>query len=121
MSDLARRGFIQAYPAFAKLTVRERLPESEKSFMARVVQYARLCGWEVHHEFDSRRSSDGWPDLQLVRAERYVLAELKREGEKPRPEQERILELLRRVPGLEVYVWSPSSWPEIIRILGRHS
>jgi hypothetical protein len=98
---------------------RELPPESEKSFMARVIQYARLTGWEVHHELDSRGSSSGWPDLELVRAERHIRAELKREGERPRPDQERILALLRRT-NTEVYVWDPSDWTRIIRTLGRH-
>ena len=113
--NLATRGL--SYPK-TRLEVR-LMPESEKSFQARVVQYARLTGWEVHHAFDSRHSSSGWPDLWLVRGQRLVAAELKREGERPRPEQERILGLLRRT-NTEVHVWTPSDWNRILRVLGRH-
>jgi len=112
--NLATRGL--SYPRGMAVRIR---PESEKSFQARVIQYARLCGWEVHHELDSRRSSSGWPDLELVRGTRHIRAELKREGERPRPDQERILELLRHT-STETYVWDPSDWSRIIHCLGRH-
>jgi hypothetical protein len=124
MTDqIVRRGL--AFPA----TRRRPRVEPEKSFQARIVEYAHLCGWETHHEFDSRHSSEGWPDLELVRGKRHIRAEVKRAREEPEPHQERILGLLGRVPELEVYVWHEHdcgrpghhAWLDILRTLGRHS
>lgn len=103
------------------MTIAARVPvESEKSFQARLIQLARLMGWEVYHTYDSRRSAAGWPDLELVRPPRYIRAELKREGGHVEPEQLRVLDLLRRCPGVETYVWTPADWNRILRTLGRH-
>jgi hypothetical protein len=96
---------------------------------------AVIYGWEhVHfraamtkHGFrvpGSGSMAEGWPDLVLVRPRdrRLVFAELKREGQKPTPAQERVLlwllslqatdahELnrLSAIPTVEVHVWRPS-------------
>jgi hypothetical protein len=69
----------------------------------------------------------GWPDLTLLRLRdgRLVFAELKgdgSDGKKPgklTPDEERVLEWLRRCPGVEVYVWWPRDLDEAARILAR--
>ena len=48
---------------------------------------------------------------------RLVFAELKREGGKLTPEQEKWIGLLRLVPGVETFVWRPADWPSIVEIL----
>jgi hypothetical protein len=53
----------------------------------------------------------------LVRGERLLFAELKREKGKLSAEQEAWLEDLRRVPGVEVYVWRPGDMDEIAQVL----
>jgi len=71
---------------------------SEHNFSVAVVAFARDHGWLVHYE---RRSghvgADGqWrgsgpkgkPDLTLARDGKVLLVELKKEKEKPSPEQE---------------------------------
>jgi hypothetical protein len=73
-----------------------------------------------------RNDGAGWPDLVLVRRRdrRLIFAELKREGQVPRPEQMDVLQLLgvlagtwltegaagQRRPGIQVdvVVWCPS-------------
>jgi hypothetical protein len=101
------------------------LGEPEKAFQARITLYATLRRWAWHHEFDSRHSSAGWPDLELVRGERHIRAEVKHGGKEPTPDQERILAALSGVPTLEVYVWHPhdcgrpghQSWNGIVETL----
>ena len=59
----------------------------------------------------------GFPDLVLARQGRLIFAELKREGRKPTPPQQGWLEVLATCAGVEVYLWTPADWGEIVRIL----
>lgn len=105
--------------------------QPEADFMQTVIDYATLRGW--HHWHDSatnaprrcwhcgrgtriQRNAPGFPDLLLVRRPRVIWVELKREGEEPAPEQVGWLEELKAC-GQQVYVWRPSDWPEIERVL----
>lgn len=81
------------------------------------MEFARLSGWVLYHTHDSRRSPAGFPDLVLVR-ERVVFAELKAEKGRVTPEQLAWLGRLWQA-GAEAYLWRPSGWPEIERLLGR--
>jgi hypothetical protein len=92
---------------------------TEKQFQQRIVDFAKLTGWLVYHPFDSRRSTPGWPDLALVRSGRLVFAELKSDRGRVSAEQRRWLAALSSVPGLEVFVWRPSDWPAVQRVLAR--
>lgn len=97
-------------------------PLSEKDFQRSVVDYAKLKGWIVFHDFDSRRNSRGLPDLILCKpgrigTGRLVMAELKSERGRLRPEQKMWVEALSSVLGVEIYVWRPRDMDEIIRIL----
>src|SRR5690606_3109708 len=49
---------------------------TEAQFQRQVVDLARLRGWWVFHDHDSRRNPAGLPDLLLLR-DRLVVAELK--------------------------------------------
>ena len=91
--------------------------ESEKSFQRRVVQLARLYGWVVHHTLDSTGTQAGEPDLRMIRPPRYLLAELKSQHGRLRLEQAATLALLEQCPGVESFVWRPSDFQEIMRIL----
>jgi hypothetical protein len=99
---------------------------TEKEFMAQVRQLAHLWGWRTYHTHDSSRSDEGFPDLVFVKCRRpghptprrAFYAELKTAKGKLRPEQnEWICDL--RAAGEEVYIWRPSDWPEIERVLKR--
>lgn len=85
---------------------------TEREFMDTVTRYADLRGWDWHHQFNSLHSKAGWPDLALVRGERLVFAEIKRQTGRLRPEQDYWLDKLR-LTGAEVYVWRPSLWGEV--------
>lgn len=82
-----------------------------------IVQLATLCGWLGYHTFDSRRSAGGFPDLVLTR-DRVLYAELKKQGEKPRPDQIVWLDALASA-GAEVYVWTIDDLDEVKSILSR--
>ena len=89
--------------------------ESEKAFQQRVMDLAKACGWLCYHPYDSRKSEAGYPDLSLCR-DRLILAELKSErGRLSKPQAAWINRL--RAAGVTVYVWRPSQWNEICRVL----
>ena len=94
-----------------------------------IMELAHVLGWRVAH-FRPARTQGGWrtpvagdgkgfPDLVLVR-ERVVYAEIKREREALRPEQELWRDWLAAA-GQEYYVWRPQDWfgGRIERVLGR--
>lgn len=102
-------------PRGSGFVVQPRASElSERQFQQRVVDLAQLRGWRHFHAYNSQRSAPGWPDLALVRRGRLVLAELKTETGRVRPEQRLWLDDLAAVPSLEVHLWRPSDWPLVL-------
>jgi len=93
-------------------------PMTEKEFLQQVRDLAKLCGWLTYHTYDSRRSPEGFPDLVLVRGNQIVFAELKSEKGSVRPEQRMWLDALEKVCNVEVYLWRPHNWDEIVERLG---
>lgn len=92
---------------------------TESAFQRQVIQFAGLLGWTTYHTHDSRHSAAGFPDLVLVR-ERIVYIELKTERGRIRVEQYAWLERLKAA-GAEAYIFRPSDWAEIERVLGVQS
>jgi hypothetical protein len=90
---------------------------SEKAWQAQIVQAARLLGWKVYHPWLSIKSTVGWPDLTLVRGDVLIMAELKREGRPVSPRQQEWLDALARVPGVRTFVWRPSDWAHVEKVL----
>lgn len=97
-------------------SVVEVFTQTERAFQASVVRYARLMGWAAYHTYDSRRSDAGFPDLVLVRRPRVVFAELKSQRGRLRPAQRAWIEELRAC-GQDVFIWRPSQWQEVERVL----
>lgn len=91
---------------------------TEKDFLADVRRVARLAGWETYHPWRSDHSEEGYPDLTLLKGERLVFAELKTEKGVVSPAQQRWLDLLSHVQGVEVYLWRPRERERIDKILG---
>jgi VRR-NUC domain len=102
-------------------------PNDEQSFQSVVVEVARLAGWRVAH-FQAARTAQGWrtpvtadgagwPDLVLVRPPRLIFAELKSETGQVKPLQTEWLDVLRLLPQVEVFVWRPSDWGDLVAIL----
>lgn len=94
---------------------------SEASFTRLVMRLAEYHGWHAHHDWDSRGSLPGFPDLVLIREQggltRVIFAELKKKGGRLSPEQRELLEWLRRCPGVETYLWFPGDWDRIREVL----
>lgn len=91
---------------------------TEKEWQSKVTDLATLHGWRWYHTHDSRRSPSGFPDLVLVRGDRVIFAELKKENGKVSPHQTAWLTALTATPA-EVYVWRPSDWPDVLKVLAR--
>ena len=100
----------KVWQAMTFLEVAPRI--TEKQFMAQVVRYAHLMGWKTYHTFTSQRSTAGFPDLVCVRRPRLLFIETKSERNTATDDQKAWLAELRAC-GQEVYLWRPSSWPEI--------
>jgi hypothetical protein len=93
------------------------LAVTEAELQSSVLDLAGHRGWLSYHVFDSRRSAAGFPDLTLVRGDRLIFAELKREGRHPTPAQRAWLAALGTVTAVESHLWRPSTWPDIERAL----
>lgn len=102
-------------------------PLSEQAFQKQVLDLAKLCGWLVAH-FRPAWTGKGWrtpvqadgagfPDLVLVKPPRLIFAELKAQGRKTTPDQDKWLDILRTVPGVEVYLWTVDNFDDIISVL----
>lgn len=79
---------------------------------------ARLCGWLSYHVYDSRRSTPGFPDCVFLRDDRQVVAELKTETGRLTKDQKKWLAAFVAV-GAEVYIWRPSDWKQVEKVLKR--
>lgn len=104
-----------------------RLQPREASVQTSVIDLAHLFRWRVAH-FRPAQTKDGWRtavaadgkgyvDLTLAR-DRMVFAEMKRQREKPRPEQVEWLDAIALAGG-EVYVWTLDDLLEVKQILDR--
>lgn len=99
--------------------------ESEAHFTQRVIQTARWHGWKVTHFRPSRTQSGRWatavqgdigsPDLLLARDGDVLLAELKTDTGRLRPEQREWLAHL----GDRAVVWRPRDWDAVLTRLAR--
>jgi hypothetical protein len=113
----------QALDVFTQPPARSLPPAeemSEKAFQAEVIRLATENGWQHWHQFDSRKSGPGWPDLVIVRPPSALFRELKRETEGPTREQVECLDYLTRC-GFDAAIWRPSQLPEIRARLGSSS
>ena len=96
---------------------------SEKDFQKAVIEYAELRQWMVYHVANVKgqlrsKTGKGFPDLCMARRGWCVFAELKSERGKLKDEQkEWIAALPAREGVVEKFVWRPSDWDEIVRVL----
>jgi hypothetical protein len=104
-------------------------PLSERAWQEQVTQLGALCGWDWAH-WRAARTVHGWrtpvsgplgegfPDLVLVRQRdrRCLLVELKSDTGRLSPAQTTVHAVLRAA-GLEVRVWRPRDWDEVVEVL----
>lgn len=104
------------------LLLRDPALLTESQWASVVNDTARLGGWRRYHTYLSKRSPRGFPDLVLVRDGRLIFAELKTEAKtsKATQEQDEWLAALRDVAGVEVYLWRPSDWSDVVEVLTGH-
>lgn len=114
----------------ARLTPQERQWRAirERDFQTTVESLARAHGWLVYHAPDNRPITyrgdtfvqnvrAGFPDLVMVRDNRLVFAELKRELGKVSDDQTTWMAALNGLA--EVYLWRPSDLDQILATLRR--
>lgn len=114
-----------------RITPEGQLVEPEASLLSKVMAYAHMRGWRCFHDRATNaerrchdcgsyrrgpRNASGWPDLVLARRPHIIVAELKAEGEKPTTQQALWLAEFEAC-GVRTYVWRPSDWPDITRLL----
>jgi hypothetical protein len=99
---------------------------SEADFMRQVTDLAEILGWSWAH-FRPAETARGWrtpvsgplgkgfPDLVLVKGPRLIFAELKRDGGKLTPDQERVAIALGGAA--TTYVWHPVDFDMIAETL----
>lgn len=92
---------------------------SERHLQDEVIRTAKRFGWErIYHTWRSDHSERGFPDLVMLRGDRQLVVELKREGEEPTSDQLAWLEAFAAA-GAETFTWWPHnlSSGEIDRVL----
>ena len=101
---------------------------TEEQFQDQIFDLAHHLGYKVAH-FRPARTKYGWttavsadgkgfPDTVLAKEGRpVIIAEIKREGSKLSPEQEKWINLLKQVPNIQVFVWYPSDFEDIVKCL----
>ena len=100
-----------------------RALESEAHFQQRVESLLNIYDWywfaqPTTQEQVKNRGRAGYPDLTAVsRDGRILFIELKKQGKYPTLAQQMWLSQLSVNGHVAVYVWRPSDWPEIVRVL----
>lgn len=104
---------------------------SEAEFQTLVIQLAHAHGWRVAHfrkvrvqrrdgtvfwETPVAADGKGFLDLELVKGKRLVKAELKVGKNTTTAEQEEWIKAYTGA-GIEIFVWYPEHWSEIVKIL----
>ena len=93
---------------------------TEDTFQTSVIQIAKDTGWMLFHDYDSRRSTAGFPDLVMTRDGRTIFAELKSQKGRVKAAQQEWLDALDKTEGLEVFLWRPSDMDEVVKNLMGH-
>ena len=99
--------------------------QTEAEFSNQVEGLLDIFKWRWCH-FRPAQTQHGWrtalsgykgfPDYLAVREKRLIFAELKSDEGKATEEQAAWLDVLEMAGG-ETYLWRPSDWEEIIRLL----
>lgn len=89
-------------------------PLTERDFTTQIRELATLLHWRRYHTWLAKHSPAGFPDEVLVRPPRLIFAELKTDVGKVSPAQAEWLDDLAKLPNVEVYVWRPAMFDEIL-------
>jgi hypothetical protein len=104
---------------------------SEAEWQRTVIRCAQLNGWRVNHVRTTAETRadgtirhttatriKGWPDLELLRPGRFIMAELKSDTGRLTPDQARTIADLQAA-GVDVFVWRPKDWEVVQSTLAR--
>ena len=87
---------------------------TEGQLQSAIIHYAELMGWRLYHVTNVHKrlrshTSEGFPDLHMVRGKRIVYAELK-DAKKPRTDKQiEWAKAIEQTPA-EYYLWRPKHW-----------
>lgn len=95
---------------------RLKLVQTEEAFQLQVLRLAWAKGWMAFHCRIAIGSNAGWPDLVLLRGDRLLFRELKREDGRLTDKQAEWLEALHKA-GADAKVWKPSDWNDVEQTL----
>lgn len=86
----------------------------EAQWQQRITDYCDLLGLKWHHETDSRRSKEGFPDLVIAGPGGIIFVEVKTDDRRSRitAGQQAWLDVLHDAPttGVAVRCWRPRHW-----------
>lgn len=85
------------------------LGEKETAWLLRVVEAARHHGWTVYGN-QARNQRQHEPSLVLMHGQRIALVFLRTTA---RSDRQPPAAYLDKIPGVEVYIWTPKDWPAI--------
>jgi hypothetical protein len=114
VAKLEAQGRVVERRPVAAVPIADRVNEAE--FQSEVIAFATRHGWRHYHTHDSRKSVSGFPDLILIRGPVLLVAELKVGDNEPTADQLTWLEAFAAA-GVQTFVWRPSDWPMIARLL----
>lgn len=103
---------------------------TEQQFTNELLKWAKAYGWKRFHTRTSGRMSNGkaipttqgdkgFPDLVLLRGKRLLFAELKVGKNKPSDEQLAWIAALDDIHTVEVHLWRPEQWSQILVVLSK--
>lgn len=100
---------------------------TERDFSASVESVLNLAGWRWCHFRPARLKNGEWrtplagspglPDYIAVRGSRLIFVELKSVSGTLRAEQRQWLQDLEATGRVEVYLWRPKHWDELVETL----
>ena len=99
----------------SKVSMETTMTEAE--FQRKITDLCDWLGLKWHHETDSRKSKQGFPDLVIVGTE-VIFAELKSKRGKVTDAQAEWISSIQNAKGT-AYVWKPDDWPTIYELLHR--
>ena len=92
---------------------------TEEDFQAQIVKLAETHGWHVWHDHDSRRNSEGLPDLLLLRGQMMLWFECKTERGVTSDGQSAFIRRLNLVKEVHADVVRPRHMDQIIDVLSK--
>ena len=89
----------------------------EAGFQTQIKKLTWRMGWKHYHTYDSRRSEKGYPDSTIIKGDRLIFAELKSAKGRLSNHQREWINALINIQGVECYIWKPTDWQNIVRVL----